>query len=518
MNILEALNYLTKNNYILESAVLNPLATKHVGYNYEQNKKAFAINGRDNASFKDPEYYNDREGIIWTYINKRDELTLKLAFLDGSSDTTSNEKMKEEYNAISTEEELDAYIKKYHLESDYQRGYYFIKKYLNAAEQTKYTGRGIKVYRGLRISLDDWKKIMDNNPPRNAQELISRIDNTTKQFNSFSVDQSISMSFARGEMFSKNEENSNNNVVSIVFSGYAEPNDINYAFSMYLYGRHHFSESELNLNNRKKLKDLKIELYRNPIEIEKQYNKISLKTKPISLYTLTPQNRNAELDIVFGENGYAGVKIKEKQNITEICRVIGNKETGILIPDDNPTYFIVYNTKANRSVIYCPEDSSFTVKDVIANFKITKMGKHYVYEIGYDNGKDVILFDDDEYEFIHYGYFSKDDTISLLITKDRKFIVNCEGVYSYGACYLHKDCDTKYKAYITGKIKNGILITGSYHDTDISYLEYSDEELAEMQYEDDYGELEPYQIYESVNEYLDLHSTYPWICILAIKK
>lgn len=58
MNILEALNYLTENNYILESALLNPLATKHVGYNYEQNKKAFAINGQDNASFKDPDIKN----------------------------------------------------------------------------------------------------------------------------------------------------------------------------------------------------------------------------------------------------------------------------------------------------------------------------------------------------------------------------------------------------------------------------------------------------------------------------
>lgn len=113
-------------------------------------------------------------------------------------------------------------------------------------------GKGtVHVYRGLDLSNKIYYLLaMDRRILYSPERLLKYVDNTTKEFNSFSVDRSISKFFA----------NNYESTASLVYSADVDNNDINWAFTAYLFGRHGgIGEAELNINNLKKLKNIKIE-------------------------------------------------------------------------------------------------------------------------------------------------------------------------------------------------------------------------------------------------------------------
>ncbi len=115
-----------------------------------------------------------------------------------------------------------------------------------------YMGKGtVRVYRGLDLSSKIYYFLtMDRRILYSPERLLQYVDNTTKEFNSFSTDKFVSNSFA----------NNYESTASLVYSADVDNNDINWAFTAYLFGIHGgIDEHELNINNLKKLKNIKIE-------------------------------------------------------------------------------------------------------------------------------------------------------------------------------------------------------------------------------------------------------------------
>lgn len=521
MNILEAIHILNNKNYIVESNTLNPLANKILGINYEHNKVAFNNNGRDNAPIKDSLRYNDHEGIIWTYITKRDDTTLKLAFIDGYIDANYaiNTELGKKYREITTKEDLDNFLNNYtNLKNKLNDSLNFIKKYMKSSQNANEASRGIKVYRGLSIKREEWLELIKNKHIKNAQDIIDIIDNTNKQFNSFSVDPDVSKLFACGWAKDENSIYITDNII-IVFSGYAEPNDIYYAFTMYLFGRHGGSsnEFELNINNRQKLKNVKIELYRNPFELEKKYNNLVNNFKKYTIKSISPNNINISLNIVFDNNGNAGIQTSGNFKLTDICKVIGNKEYGILVPNDsNACYYIIYNIYAGRSIIVKVDD--LIDLNEVSKSKIKKIGKDYLFEIYYDGIKDAYLFDDDEYMFFYYNQLLQNEKPALIIGDDEKYLVTCKGAHNYGECMIYRMNGHKFKAFVTAKTKYGPVINGGYGQNPIDKFELENNDLEELDYREEYCELEPYTVYKTRQEYTDFSSNMYNICMILDKK
>lgn len=202
------------------------------------------------TKYEDDKRYNDHEGRLWLNVKQKDKTTIYTAVLTGMIDSNKNIQHQVQIEDLYN---VDA------IKSMFAR----IPKARALAEDvwdflSQYMGKGtVRVYRGLDLSNKIYYLLaMDRRILYSPERLLQYVDNTTKEFNSFSVNRAVSRSFA----------NNYESTASLVYSADVDNNDINWAFTAYLFGRHGgIGEAELNINNLKKLKNIKIEA----INIEK---------------------------------------------------------------------------------------------------------------------------------------------------------------------------------------------------------------------------------------------------------
>lgn len=255
MNLQEAIDLLKNNNYLVESEHFSKFDSNRLSKNYNLTKKSAE---KRNVNYTNKNFYGDDDGRKWIYVKKHDDITLKAAILDGLMDaeiykSKLPDKYKinwkpfftNSYDSIESEEQINEYLEPF---KD------LVNQILNFLH--KYMHGQTTVYRGLYIDRNQYRELSQNMKFRH--QLIDFFDNTSKDYNSFTVDYNIAKHYA-GE-----------NKSSIVIAGEAEPNDILFAFTAYLMAKHHsIEEYELNINNVKKLKNLRLA---NNEDIYKKYS------------------------------------------------------------------------------------------------------------------------------------------------------------------------------------------------------------------------------------------------------
>ena len=148
-----------------------------------------------------------------------------------------------------------------------------IVKFLQNAAETKF----VTVYRGISIDhnkLLEWykhDKLIKTNPLR----ILKYIDNTAKEFNSYSTDISVAEEFAKhtqNGVFYDDDLSKTPTHDYIVISGKAAKHNINFAFSAYLAGKSlSISEQELCINSYEPLTDIKVEQYKFNLDINNKF-------------------------------------------------------------------------------------------------------------------------------------------------------------------------------------------------------------------------------------------------------
>ena len=258
MNLNEAIDLLKKNKYLVELTTLPKIYTDEYGIYAKMTKKGREKRNAKNT-YKDDQRYNDHEGTLWLDVKQKDRFTLSLAVISGLVDSGKIDcfndgiehypggdelTMEDIFNLDIIEDEAQLLDELSYFPS-LEDLIYEICGFL----EDKMGKKHLRVYRGLELNsyklaqLYKKDKYVFQSPTR----LVQYLDNTTKEFNSFSIDSEIALNFTDGA------DN------YIIFSGEIDNNDVNWAFSAYLMGRHGTTvEAELNLNNLKHLKNIKI--------------------------------------------------------------------------------------------------------------------------------------------------------------------------------------------------------------------------------------------------------------------
>lgn len=259
MNLNEAIDLLKKNKYLVELTALPKIYTDEYGIYAKMTKKGREKRNAKNT-YKDDERYNDHEGTLWLDVKQKDRFTLSLAIISGLIDSGKIDcfndglenypgggdfsDMYDIFNLDDIEDGSDLLDKLYYFPSLNE----FIDEVCGFLED-KMDKKHLRVYRGLELDVHKLAQIYkkDKYIFQSPTRLVQYLDNTTKEFNSFSVNGEIAINFTDGA----------DNYV--VFSGEIDNNDVNWAFTAYLMGRHGtIAEAELNLNNLKHLKNIKI--------------------------------------------------------------------------------------------------------------------------------------------------------------------------------------------------------------------------------------------------------------------
>ena len=215
-----------------ESEKFNNLDINRLARQVRQN------DGRANRGivYQDDKRYNDYQGEKWLDVRSKDKKTLIAAILDGMSDVQYHYKGKL-YKDIKTEDDLMA---------SYEANKAVVDPILNFLG--KYMHGHTTVYRGFSFDRDDYLEMKSKHGIKFEHQLLKILNNRGKKFNSFSVSPFVSRDFAIGS-----------GDVPIIIAAEVEPNDISFAFTAYLLGRHGSpGELELNINNLKDLKNLRI--------------------------------------------------------------------------------------------------------------------------------------------------------------------------------------------------------------------------------------------------------------------
>lgn len=213
-----------------------------------------------NAYKKDIEYpyveddtYTDRDGAKWMNNKKRDNATLISAALDGiidkgmENDPEKFKKFRDYYNDIMTVDEL------YAMAGKFPKQIRDILEFLN-----KFKKGYVKVYRGISLKkdiYDAWRATSER-----PEDLLKYLDNMSKEYNSYTTSPDVAYTFANAWGNAKKKDTH----IPVIVWGYAEPNDIYWAFTAYLIGKHGTTvENELNIKPLKRLKDMHIEFLTN---------------------------------------------------------------------------------------------------------------------------------------------------------------------------------------------------------------------------------------------------------------
>lgn len=252
MNLEEALTLLKENNYLTELTALPKTYIDKYGKYSELTK-----NGRkkrnNNITYKDDERYRDHEGTLWLDVKQKDKFTISLATISGLLDSGRIKRFNDSLELHITDifkldniidnNDLSNKLSKFpRLNEFIDQVYGFLHHYMFQKHTRVY--RGIELIPAMIARAYKKDKLIMQSPLR----LVKYLDNTTKEFNSFSVDIDVAYNFIGGV----------NNY--ILFSGEIDNNDVNWAFTAYLMGRHStIGEAELNINNIKQLKNIKIE-------------------------------------------------------------------------------------------------------------------------------------------------------------------------------------------------------------------------------------------------------------------
>ena len=233
MKISEAISILKHNGYIVESSDFSKLDMNRFGHHFKSNRPS-KEKRNIYSQFADPGKYNDKEGIKWTYIKKRDDFTLKCAIVDGLIDVKAIKNLN--YVDINSPEQIDEIIKTNDKE-------WLVNEILNYLHQ--YMKGTTTVYRGFNLSETEKPESFNINSPSTRKWLLDILSNTNKEFNSFSTDINVSYNFMGYN--------------GIIIAADVEPNDIMFAFTAYLMGRHGGdTEKELNISNMKALRNVHI--------------------------------------------------------------------------------------------------------------------------------------------------------------------------------------------------------------------------------------------------------------------
>lgn len=265
MRISDAIIYLKENGFILESTRFTGVEGKRYGRHIGLNHKSNVRSGRYNVRYEDDKRYTDYEGKRWLLIKNRDEETIYRAILDGMIDRLRNN--PSDYSIDF--ETVDSYYRQAQNIDDIKRiiGSYFDIKSANRIYMflKRYMGGETTVYRGFNFTFDQYDKLVGDNVINFNKDLLPLLNNRTKRFNSFSVSYKISRDFC----YISNDEG-----YYFVIAAEVEPNDINWAFTAYLMGKHcGIYEYELNINNVKDLKNIRIV---DDPEVEYHRNKAAL--------------------------------------------------------------------------------------------------------------------------------------------------------------------------------------------------------------------------------------------------
>jgi len=229
---------------LLEMKHLPYFITNEFGRYIDMNTQA-RKNRANNITYQDDKRYSDHEGVLWLDVKHKDYYTIAAAALTGMADTKRID--SENIDAItSSRQNIDTFLKNNeNIRVSINEIWNFLKQYMSKGT--------ITVYRGIDIpeSID---KLVKSDPYAvyNPARILQYVDNTTKEFTSFSVSKKIAEYFATLDQ-KRNRTN------YVLFSAEVDNNDINWAFTAYLDGRHGgIEEYELNVNNLKHLKNVKL--------------------------------------------------------------------------------------------------------------------------------------------------------------------------------------------------------------------------------------------------------------------
>lgn len=330
--------------------------------------------------YKDDHRYEDYKGEKWVDVRSRDKKTLISAILDGLSDANPHYKGIK-YTDIANEDDLmDAYRANKRVVDTILT---FLGKYMHGH---------VTVYRGFNLSSTDYRRLRSEYGVRFDHEMLKFLNNRVKKFNSFSVSPFVCKEFA---------EEVGDGEIPIIIAAEVEPNDISFAFTAYLLGRHSgTSEFELNINNIKDLRGLRIIK-----DIDKECQKFFNNSETEEQLQKRLDN-GEKLEEVFDD-----VIIKKELDGTYyICRVPSGavvvKDNKIIVPRCREVEYL-------GDGIYC----------------VTPLGKSTEYIYNSKTGKSS-----NEYTIIfHRGYNPDDKLIPVKIKNNEVNLVNkqtCKPVFN----------------------------------------------------------------------------------------
>lgn len=389
MNLHDYIEYLNSNDLILESEEFTDAEWAHLGKHVELTGDANKRSGRNNPIYKDDQRYNDYQGLKWLDVKKHDEYTITSAFVDGAIDAIRTGESEAEYEGDSEylNELTNAYRAAKNTEDlrniiytllDNSDIYFSVLSFLK-----RFMHGHTTVYRGFEFTDQEYAKLTSNIDVRRVSSILQVINNKTKQFNSFSTSPMMAASFSNGHSGHR----------SVVIAAEVEPNDINFAFTAYLMGRHDgVGESELNINNLKDLHNLRV-----VTDLEREY-KIAVSKLP------TIESLQKELE-TRGEKVFD--RTVQVYSFEQKMYIIGNIDGFSVLLDMNGHILTDYFVGHIDNI--CDDYVSIPCVNRRGYYRLYKFNKGYVTEEyrsmdcsrSTESGTVIIKFDDSKYQLFN---------------------------------------------------------------------------------------------------------------------
>jgi hypothetical protein len=293
------------------------------------------------TTYEDDRRYNDHEGRLWLNVKQKDKTTIYTAAITGMIDANRFGMKQVQIDSLNDLATLKNVFAQYPNSRALAEDIWdFLSQYMSKGT--------VHVYRGLDLSSKIYYLLaIDRRILYSPERILQYVDNTTKEFNSFSVNKFVSKGFA----------DNYTSIASLVYSADVDNNDINWAFTAYLFGRHGGTgESELNINNLKKLKNIKIEA----INITKALEHKAAIDRTAKFNTRYPQMKcSVGNELVKGKYEVTNIETNLK-NITDddcnlLCKTWLKKIVTRTTEDTYDLYFDVINAEDKMNIL----DSDF---------------------------------------------------------------------------------------------------------------------------------------------------------------